>query len=281
MHHKIKLRSYATRAGPPSDVTVVDAILATCATQGKFLPVTIGSGPTQQALMGGAMGAANPCHEVVREAIEKFKADTKIAVILSIGSGHPGLVSASSSTRYDEWLRVMKDMAANCEQASQEMRERMGEDGVYFRFSVEQGLQEYHGVHVDQVTWVFAQTVAYLDDRETSRLLDQCVSGICKRQGLLALEEVDTRTRAKVVRQTSCDGDVAFSNFMAKMVNTTDVLVLVRDGYQLLQHIVEVAKVRSAEITVYVTYSALQGNRTWRRALESLSPQAHSPRRHP
>jgi hypothetical protein len=262
MHHKVKLRSYATRAGPPLDVTVVDAILATCATQGKFLPVAIGSGPTQQELMGGAMGAANPSHEVVQEAVDRFKADKKISVILSIGSGHPGLVSASSSARYEEWLRVMKDMAANCEQTAQEMRVRMGEDGVYFRFSVEQGLQEYHGPHVNQVTWAFAQTVAYLDGREISRLLDQCVSGICKRQGLLALEEVDARIRDKVVRRTSCDGDVAFSNFMAKMVDTTDVLVLVRDGFRLLQHIVEVAKVRSADITVYVTYSTLKGNRT-------------------
>jgi hypothetical protein len=142
------------------------------------------------------------------------------------------------------------------------MRERMGEDGVYFRFSVEQGLQRHHGAQVDQVTWMNVQALSYLDDPETSRLLDQCISGICKRQGLLALEEVDTRIRAKVVRQTSCDGDIAFSNFMAKMADTTDVLVLVRDGCELLQHVVDVAKVRSAQITIYVTYSTLQGNRT-------------------
>jgi hypothetical protein len=253
---------------------VVDAILATCATQGKFLPVIIRSGLTKQELMGGTMGAANPCRELVQEAIDRFKADRTIAVILSIGSGHPGLVSAFSSARYE-------DMVANCEQVSQEMRERMGEDGIYFRFSVEQGLQRHHGAQVDQLNWINDQTLAYLENRETSRLLDQCLSGICKRQGLLALEDVDTHIRAKVFRQTSCDGDIALSNFMAKMADTTDVLVLVKDGYQLLQHIVEVAKVRNADIAVYVTYSTLQGNRPGRRALESHSPQAHSPRRHP
>jgi hypothetical protein len=260
MHHKVNLRSYATRAGPPSDITVVDAILATCATQGNFLPVTIGSGPTQQELMGGAMGAANPCHEAVQEALDRFKPDRRIAVVLSIGSGHPGLVSASSSTRYDEWLRVMKDMAANCEQASQEMTERMGKDGVYFRFSVEQGLQTYHGTHVHPQAWITSQTLAYLKDRETSRLLDQCISGICQRQGLLALEEVDTRIRAKFGRQTSCSGDITFSKFTAKLDDTTDVLLLVRDGCELLQHVVEVAKVRGVQITIYVAYSTLQGN---------------------
>jgi hypothetical protein len=167
MHHKVKLRFYATCAGPLSDVTVVDAILATCTTQGKFLPVNISLPPTHQGLMGGAMGATNPCHEVVQEALDKFKADTRISVILSIGAGHPGLVSASSLARHEERLRVMKDMAANCEKAAQEMQVRMGEDGVYFRFSIEQGLQEYHGAHVDQVTWVFVQTLAYIEDRET------------------------------------------------------------------------------------------------------------------
>jgi len=264
MHHKVKLRSYATRAGPPLDVTVVEAILATCATQGDFLPVTIGSGPTQQELMGGAMGAGNPCHEVVQEAVNRFKPDRRISVILSIGSGHAGLVSASSSARFEEWLRVMKDMAANCEKVAQEMRERMGDDGVYFRFSVEQGLQKDQGAQADQVAWANAQTFGYLDDPETSHLLDQCVSGICRRQGLLALEEVNMRIRAKVGHQTSCDGDVAFSNFMAKMVDTTDVLVLVMGGRDLLRHIVEVAKVRCSASAIYTAYSTLPGNRTQR-----------------
>jgi hypothetical protein len=276
VNHKIKLRSYTTRAGLPLDVTLVDAILATCATQGKFLPVTIGSGPTQLELMGGAMGAGNPCHEVVEEVLDRFKPNTRIAVILSIGSGHSGLATASSSTD-EEWLKIMRYMVADCEKTAQEMRKTMGDDGVYFRFNVDQGLQEYHGAHVDRMTWVFAQTLAYLDDRETSRLLGQCVSGICQRQGLLALEELDKRIRNIVTHQTSCDGDIAFSNFMAKMVDTTDVLVLITVGCDLLRHIMEVAEVSSAKITVYVVYSMLQGNRTERQALEWHSPQARSP----
>jgi hypothetical protein len=281
VHHKIKLHSYTTRAGLPLDVTVVDAILATCATQGKFLPVTIGSSFNQQELMGGAMGASNPCHEVVEEVLDRFKPNKRIAVILSIGSGHSGLATASSLSTDEEWLKIMRYIVADCEKTAQEMRKTMGDDGVYFRFNVEQGLQEYHGAHVDRMTWVSAQTLAYLEDRETGRLLGQCVSGICQRQGLLVLEELDKRIRNIVTHQTSCDGDIAFSNFMAKMVDTTDVLVLITVGCDLLRHIMEVAEVSSAEITVYFVYSMLQGNRTERRALEWHSPQARSPRCRP
>lgn len=249
MHHKVKLRSYATRSGPPLDVSVVDAILATCSTQGKFLPVTIGSGPTRQEVMGAALGAGNPCHEVVQETVDRFKSDRRIAVILSLGSGHPGLVSASSSSGGDEWLQIMRSMITNCEKTAQEMREKMGEDGAYFRFNVEQGLQNHHGADTDYGSWVNGQTDAYLDDPETSRLLDQCVDGIFQRQGLLALEEVGARTRSKVIHQSSCGGDIAFSNFMEKFASTTDVVAMVIVCCEVLQHVVEVGKVRRTRLS--------------------------------
>jgi len=207
--------------------------------------------------MGAATGAGNPCHEVIQETIDRFKSDRRIAVILSLGSGHPGLVSASSSPRNDEWLKIMRQMTADCEKVAQEMREKIGEDGAYFRFSVEQGLQKYQGADVDRGPWINAQTYAYLDDRETSHLLDQCVDGICQQQSLLALEDLGARIRSKVTHKSSCDGDVTFSIFMKYFGDTTDVLDMIIVGCDALQHVVDVAKVRRDSITVYVAFLML------------------------
>jgi hypothetical protein len=189
MHHRIKLRSHATQAGPPLEMTVVDAILATCATQGTFLPVTIGSGHTQQEVMGAATGAGNPCHEVIQEAVDRFKPDRQIAVILSLGSGHPGLVSASPSSRSDEWLKIMRQMTADCEKVAQEMWEKIGEDGAYFRFSVEQGLQNHHGPKVDLTSWVNTQTRGYLENGQMSHLWTSVSMGFASDKVSLLLKK--------------------------------------------------------------------------------------------
>jgi hypothetical protein len=151
-------------------------------------------------------------------------------------------------------------MAADCEKTAQEMREKMEEDGAYFRFSVEQGLQEHHGADLDRESWVNAQTLAYLDDRDTSCLLDQCTDGICRRQGLLALEDLRARVRSKVTHRSSCDGDVAFSNFMEIFRgDTTDVLEMVIVGCNALKHVVDVAKVRRDPITRCSVSDVMQG----------------------
>jgi hypothetical protein len=53
-----------------------------------------------------------------------------------------------------------------------------------------------------------------------------------------------------VIRETSCSGDIAFSNFMEKFAGITDVLVMVIIGCEVLQHIAEVAKARRDSVTV-------------------------------
>jgi hypothetical protein len=102
---------------------------------------------------------------------------------------------------------------------------------------------------VDLMPLVNAQTRAYLDNHETSRLLDECSDRICQRQGLLALEEVGARIQSKVTHQSGCSGDIVFSNFMEIFGNTIDVLAMVTVGCDALRHVVEVAKVRRNPIT--------------------------------
>ncbi|KIM24749.1 hypothetical protein M408DRAFT_331585 [Serendipita vermifera MAFF 305830] len=58
------LRTYPVRNQRPSTITVVEAVLATCATQPEFAPVSAGSGRKAREYIA-ASGAVNPIHEVM------------------------------------------------------------------------------------------------------------------------------------------------------------------------------------------------------------------------
>jgi predicted acylesterase/phospholipase RssA len=81
-------------------ITVVEAVLATCALQPEFLPVTLDwepSGPYKY--VGSGLRASNPVYHVITEALPASGSleETWIALLLSLGSGNPGMISFTRS----------------------------------------------------------------------------------------------------------------------------------------------------------------------------------------
>jgi hypothetical protein len=190
MEAKVKLRSYRIRNEQPTNITVVEAILATCATQSMFLPISIGPALSRKELLGGAMGCGNPTRELVFEAYSLFGKDAHVSTILSLGSGRLGAMAAPLTGSKEEWMDVLRDMVKGCEQVAQEMEIQVGHLGVYHRFSVEQGLQRIYGVNLDEIGRLNTQVDSYLDDAQVSRKLDHCVESLRLRQGQVTLEQL-------------------------------------------------------------------------------------------
>ena len=190
METKVKLRSYRIRTERASTITVVDAVLATCATQPSFLPISIGPSLSKQEFVGGAMGSGNPTRELVLEAYNLFGKDAHVSSILSLGSGRLGALAAPSTGGQEEWMDVLRDMVKGCEQVAQEMETQVGHLGIYYRFSVDQGLQRIYGVNPNDIGWLNTQANSYLDDAEVSRKLDHCVESLRLRQGQVTLEQL-------------------------------------------------------------------------------------------
>jgi hypothetical protein len=187
---KVKLRSYRIRSERASNITVVEAILATCATQPDFLPISIGPALSRQELVGGAMGSGNPTRELILEAYNLFGKDVHVSTILSLGSGRLGALAVPSEGIKDKWGDVLRDMVKSCEQVAQEMETQVGHLGVYYRFSVEQGLQRIYGADANDIGWLNAQVHSYLEDAQVSRKLDHFVESLRLRQGQVTLEQL-------------------------------------------------------------------------------------------
>jgi hypothetical protein len=168
---KTVLRTYLVRSQLPSPITVIDAALASCSVQPDFAPVSSGSGYKKKVYIAAALGANNPVCDVITEAHELFGGDSTVAFLLSLGTGHPGTIPIPPEGTVDIH-QLMRDMMNDCERRAQEFERRLGRVGVYFRFSVQQGMQNIHGGQATDPSWIASQTEAYLLDQRTSDNID-------------------------------------------------------------------------------------------------------------
>jgi hypothetical protein len=150
-----------------STITVIEAALATCAVPPRFSSITCGSGYNKVEYVGASFGATNPGRELITEAHSLFGGDSSVASMLSLGAGHPGVISYPSGGKVN-LNRVMHDMMSDCEQRAQEIERQIGRVGIYFRFSVEQGMQSGRLGPVAEPSQVLAQTESYIADERTS-----------------------------------------------------------------------------------------------------------------
>ena len=188
LENKICLRTYPVRSQASSPITIIDAILATCATQPEFGPVSFGERYKKREYVGAELGANNPIHEVIIEAYSLFGGSARVLSLLSIGTGNPGVVSLPSS---DEDLHTtMREMLNDCEQKAQDVERRIGRLGIYSRFSVEQGMQKRQPSQTADPGWITAQTETYLAHHETCEKLEIFVQNVGGKVGPISLDQL-------------------------------------------------------------------------------------------
>lgn len=182
---KAVFRTYRTRSEPPSGITVVDAILATCSTQ-SFPPVSFGAHLRRQEYVGWGLGMSNPCRHLISEARSLYGGDSRVALIASFGTGHTIPITAP----FDSNRTFFNLVTADCEQTAQELEVHLGHLGFYFRFQVDRLVQETLNIREDTIGSILTQAQAYLSRQE--RMIDRCVEAVKIGEGLSTLEQIST-----------------------------------------------------------------------------------------
>jgi hypothetical protein len=176
-----------------STITVVEAVLATCAVPPKFSSVTSGSGYNRTEYLGASFGATNPVRELITEAHSLFGGDSSVASLLSLGAGHPGVISFPSGDGVD-LSRAMHDMMSDCEQRAQEIERQIGRVGIYFRFSVEQEMQSDRLGPVAETSQVVAQTENYVAEHRVDQKIGDFVRNFDCAARLITLDQLGVFT---------------------------------------------------------------------------------------
>jgi hypothetical protein len=183
------LRNYETRHEPPVDLTLAEAMLATCATPPFFTPIHISKDFTTFEYVSGDIGLSNPTREIIAEAHRTFGDEATVSCLLSIGCGHPG-VNALPNYQNGSWTEFLGRVATDSEKTANDIETQMSQLSIYHRLSVKNGLEgdrrpDWNGQEID-----IARTNDYLSDLEVIELVDRCVGTIQNGDGSATLEQL-------------------------------------------------------------------------------------------
>lgn len=164
--------------------TIVEAALATSAATTFFKLITIGV----RQYVDGALGRNNPIRSVWTEAQniwcpEDGRLEPMLKCLVLIGTGNPGLRSVGESVK--DFLRTLKDIATETENtAAQSLSQHQGllEQRRFFRYIVEQGLQEVGLKEYRKQALIESATRTYLANELQKRSLRDCAKNLGTKQ---------------------------------------------------------------------------------------------------
>lgn len=142
-----RLRAYQSDTALIEDgATIWEAARATSAASSFFDPISIGK--HGQEYVDAGLGCNNPVDEVWTEAQDIWSPEgddlaTLVKCFISIGTGNPGTSPVEDGV-FEIFTKTMKDIATETEKTAEifaRSHRGLGFQARYFRFNVDQGLQ--------------------------------------------------------------------------------------------------------------------------------------------
>ncbi|KAG9073867.1 hypothetical protein FS749_014606, partial [Ceratobasidium sp. UAMH 11750] len=185
-------RSYQVSNNQTPNCPIWQALRATTAHPELFKSIDIrDTSGIGESLVGGDMGCSNPTPHVLAE-VGALYSDRHIASIVCIGSGHARTIHIPRPNPLHRIMPInvltaMKNIATDNERVAQEMAMRFQETaGVYFRFSVDQGMQDVRTSQWQRTNEVVAHTRAYMQRVEVGGRLNEAAQSIVARRKALS-----------------------------------------------------------------------------------------------
>ena len=190
----VAFTSYETRRGDSDlyeNTTIVQACLATSAAPTYFEPLGITLGPptaryTPQFIDGG-LGYNNPVAQLWTQAAHVFNGslEGKVQCLISIGTGEPSV--PDYDTGAVDLFQRLKKIASDSRDIAENFYEAHRYDlgrSKYFRFNVEQGLENVDLGEAQQKSRIIELTKVYLGRGEVYDKMEDCTAQMATRECL-------------------------------------------------------------------------------------------------
>jgi predicted acylesterase/phospholipase RssA len=183
----VRLRSYGLPHEPNIRATICQAALATSAATTFFDPVSIGN----RSFADGGLGANNPVDEVEGEASNIWCSDNGdlkplVKCFVSIGTGNPGK-KAFKDSMAGFLSETVVQIATETENAGKRFIARWAghfDEKRYFRFNVEQGLQDIGLDEYKKKGAMEAATEGYITHKDCSFRVRDCIQNLVLKQSV-------------------------------------------------------------------------------------------------
>lgn len=191
LHGIERLRSYTSHGKAPLSCTIWQAAMATSAASGFFDEVKIGT----RRFVDGALGANNPVGQVEDEASNiwcRTSAELKplVKCFISIGTGNLGKKPVED--RLDKFFfKTLTRIATDKEQTATAFVSRWRQqydEGRFFRFNVEQGLQGVGLAEYEKLGVIETATEQYMSEMTQESRVRKCVGNLKGKQSASMVE---------------------------------------------------------------------------------------------
>lgn len=195
-------RTYSHR-GASLNPTIVEALCATMASPPYFPAVKIGPPLRAESFLAGPVGANNPTRELLKEASAVFGNDTRVAQVLSLGSGRYSLPSLDTAEPTKVARHVTTSLLTDCEAVATELSTRLFAVDIYARLNVDSDMES-----PDPDNWTITSaleraTATYLETSSISRIMEQSVQHVKQRVGSITIGQINHLSTAKVTAKSA------------------------------------------------------------------------------
>ena len=183
----VRLRNYTVPGKPDIPATICQAARSTSAATSFFDPVSIGA----RRFADGALGANNPVDEVEGEASDIWCPETGdlkplVKCFISIGTGNPGK-KAMEGNLLKFLSKTLPELTTETEQTEKKSiaKWRQHYDSKqYFRFNVDQGLQDVGLAEYQEQGLIEAATEGYLNHQVVRFQVRDCIQNLESKQSV-------------------------------------------------------------------------------------------------
>ncbi|KAJ7888011.1 hypothetical protein B0H13DRAFT_2277448 [Mycena leptocephala] len=188
------------------DCTIWQAGRATSAAPTFFKQIRIGPPGIEEAFVDGGMGQNNPIAALLLEAQVVFP-DCQIACIISLGTGQPHTIKIPTPSLLKrlfplDVIEAIKGIATDCEKQHQLSAHHFDPvPHVYFRFNVEQGMQDIQLNQWERLGDVAANTRQYLLSHPIQNQLSDAVKSLVEKIGRVSTQSLNAVPIASEFKQ--------------------------------------------------------------------------------
>ncbi|KAG8710774.1 hypothetical protein FRC09_020938 [Ceratobasidium sp. 395] len=202
-------RSYQAPGNQMPNCPIWQVLRATMAHPELFKSFQVGeTSGTPEWLVGGDVACSNPTPHVLAEFSALYP-ELRVASIVCIGAGHARTIQIPKPNPLHRLmptnvLMAMKDIATDSERVAQDMASRFQSmSDMYFRFSVDQGMQDVRMSRWQEKCEVAAHTRSYLLKAEVNRQIVKAAQLVAASKGILAGADIGGTVRQPAVQQTT------------------------------------------------------------------------------
>ncbi|QRV81205.1 kinesin light chain [Ceratobasidium sp. AG-Ba] len=198
-------RSYPDTINQMPDCPIWEVLSATMAHPDMFKPVDIGPENPRLSFVDGGLGCNNLTAHVLTEA-KAILADRYLSSLICIGAGHPDTIrlipigtNLIAQRVPISVLELTRRPALDAERVAQEMEKRFqSTPGIYFRFSVDQGIQGIKLSEWENLSRVGIEAKAYMQGPEVGQRVHQAVFAIQGRKKIVKIANTNLPASYKI-----------------------------------------------------------------------------------